>query len=97
MNTTKRSGNAIPDGTYFVEPDGYAWAAVRFDGGKIVARTAECNASTHDAANDEWAGVRPSDDDELLDLTDEQLSIDIALAFGHADAYGVAVSRPHTH
>ena len=93
-DTTKASGQPIPDGIYFVQGDGCAWTAHRFAAGKQVGYTEEALAATHEAARDSWAGIAPSDDDELLDVADEQLSIDVALAVGHEDAYGVCVSRP---
>jgi len=93
-DTTKRSGRPIPDGIYFVQPAGAAWTAVRFAAGELAEIAEEATAASHAAAADRWAGIVPSEDDELLDVTDEQLSIDVALACGHADAYGVAVSRP---
>ena len=94
LDTTKASGNPIPDGIYFIHPDGSAWTAYRFRGGKMVDWADECEAATHEAARDSWAGLVPSEDDELLDVSDEQLGVDIALACGHSDAYGVCVSRP---
>jgi hypothetical protein len=94
IDTTKASGNPIPDGIYFVQGEGAAWTAHKFRGGKAVGTTEEANAATHEAARDSWAGIVPSDDDELLDTEDEQLSIDVALACGYDDAYGVCVSRP---
>jgi hypothetical protein len=58
MTTTQ-----ITDGVYFLHPEGSSWFAVEFEGGEIVDRTEECNAATHVAANDSWAGMVPSDDD----------------------------------
>ncbi len=93
MNTQAASGNPIPDGIYFVQGDGCAWTAVKFRGGREVGSTEESCVGTHLAANDSWAGVVPSGDDELVDTEDEQLSIDVALACGYDDAYGVSVCR----
>ena len=93
-DTTKASGNRIPDGIYFVAGEGSAWTAWRFRDGEIVGGTEEANAETHRTANDSWAGIVPSEDDDLLDTSDEQLSIDVALACGYDDAYGVSVCRP---
>lgn len=92
-DTTKASGHPIPDGLYFIQGPGSAWTAYRFRGGQILGHAEECDAGTHEAARDHWAGAVPSEEDELLDNTDEQLSIDVALACGHDDAYGISVSR----
>jgi len=54
---------AIPDGVYFLHPEGSAWIAVEFEDGEIIDRTEESNADTHSAANDSWADVVPGDDD----------------------------------
>lgn len=94
IDTTVASGNAIPDGLYFVQPEGACWQVYRFRDGRVVGMSDEAMADRHDEARDSWAGIRPSEADELLDETDEQLSIDIAIAVGYDDAYGVSVSRP---
>lgn len=91
IDRTKASGNPVPDGVYFLWPEGSGWEAYRFRGGKIVGGTEESLAATHAAARDSWAGIVPSDDDELLD---DQLSVDVVLACGYGDAYDVSVSRP---
>jgi hypothetical protein len=57
----------VPDGVYFLHPEGSSWIAVEFDGGQMIDRTEESNADTHSAANDSWAGVVPSDDDSEVD------------------------------
>jgi len=57
----------VPDGVYFLHPEGSAWLAVEFEDGEIIDRTEESNADTHAAARDSWAGVVPSDDDSEID------------------------------
>lgn len=94
IDTRKASNNPIPDGIYFIHPDGCGWSACEFSGGEVIGGCDQSEAGTHAAARDAWAGVAPSESDELLDIADEQLSIDIALAAGYDDAYGVAISRP---
>jgi len=92
-DTTKSSGKHIPDGIYFVQPDGCAWYAVEFCDGQEVGRCEESDAETHRAARDRWAGVCPSEADELLDVSEPDISVAVALACGHDDAYGISVSR----
>lgn len=93
MDTRKSSGRPIPDGYYIVSPDGGGWCAYHFRGGQIIGMAPESDHGTHVASRNHWADVYPREDDELLDVSDEQLSIDIALATGRADAYGVTVTR----
>lgn len=53
----------IPDGTYYVHPDGGAWLRLRFAGGQIVDVGEESVQATHDAARDADAGRRPAESD----------------------------------
>jgi hypothetical protein len=57
----------VPDGIYFLHPEGSKWLAVKFNGGGIVDDTEEANADTHRAANDAWANIVPSDSDSDVD------------------------------
>jgi hypothetical protein len=57
-------GIEIEDGVYFLHPEGSAWIAAEFRGGKLVDQTSESNAGSHNAAGDAWAGVEPSEYDE---------------------------------
>jgi hypothetical protein len=57
------STTKIANGVYFLHPDGSAWIAAQFAGGKCVGMAYESDAGTHQAANDSWGGVVPSADD----------------------------------
>lgn len=56
----------IPNGIYFLHPDGSAWLAARYRG-RLIDWTEEACAETHAAARDSWAGIVPSDEDEEID------------------------------
>lgn len=58
----------IENGIYFLHPDGSAWIAAHFAGGKCVDMAYESDAGTHQAANDSWGGVVPSDADTDVDI-----------------------------
>lgn len=53
----------IPDGIYFVHPDGSAWFAAIYRDGRIVSIVEESMASTHAAAGDRHDGIMPLDSD----------------------------------
>lgn len=57
----------ISDGLYFLHSEGGCWVGARFRGGKLRGVTSEDVQATHDAANDSWSGVAPSDDDAATD------------------------------
>lgn len=59
----------IPDGVYFLHPEGSAWIAAEFRRGKCVDTTEAANAGTHATANDDWSGCVPSDDDKEVSST----------------------------
>jgi hypothetical protein len=61
MTTTK-----IASGIYFLHPAGSCWIAARFQGGRCVDTASQSDQGTHEAANDSWAGVAPSVNDEAL-------------------------------
>ena len=65
MTTTKT--RKISDGIYFLHPDGCGWIAAQFRSGKLIDGTEQCNAGTHAAAGDDWAGVVPCEDDTPVD------------------------------
>ena len=54
----------IPDGIYFVHPDGCGWIAADFRDGILIDTTNEANQET--CIPGSWAGVHPSDTDEVL-------------------------------
>ena len=58
----------IPDGVYFLHPEGSSWIAAEFRKGKCVDTTEASNAGTHEAANDDWSGCVPSDDDREVSI-----------------------------
>jgi len=68
--TTNQTAGEIADGTYFLFPEGSAWIAAKFRGGKYVGGANESDADTHAAANDSWGGVVPGDDDKELSVPD---------------------------
>lgn len=57
----------IPDGTYYLQPDGSCWIVAIFRRGQYAALSDEATQSTHDAACDWLAGLHPSDDDVEVD------------------------------
>lgn len=57
----------IPDGIYFLHPDGCCWHSAHYRGGKCVDGTEQANMGSHDAARDGWAGVYPSEGDLEVD------------------------------
>jgi hypothetical protein len=57
----------VPDGIYFLHPEGSGWLAVELNGGNIVDDTEEANADTHRSADDAWANIVPSDGDSDVD------------------------------
>ena len=57
----------IPDGVYFLHPDGSAWEAAVYRGGEWVASVYEATAETHAAARDDLAGIVPADTDEPVE------------------------------
>lgn len=87
--TTK---SKITDGVYFLHPEGSGWIAAEFCGGKMIDRTEESNASTHDVANDSWSGVVPSDDDTGLDY-DVAVAIVSEVMGDDADSSMVVVTK----
>lgn len=88
MSTTTK----IADGIYFLSPEGSAWIAARFNDGKLVGTAEACNASTHVAANDAWAGIVPKDSDVVLDDEDTHIAIVRAVLGDRVDANMVDVS-----
>lgn len=62
----------IPDGIYYLHPEGSAWQGVEFARGEITGHWHEANMGSHDAAGDRYAGAYPSDDDAEVpvDLAD---------------------------
>ena len=60
---------SIPDGGYYLWPQGSAWIYVRMSGGRIRSMTEEANLATHIAARDRFASLDPEahspiDDDQ---------------------------------
>jgi len=54
------------DGLYFLEQWGGTWSCYRLKDGRVVAQTEESLCGSHDAARDDWAGVRPEESDEMV-------------------------------
>ena len=81
----------VPNGTYFLHPEGSCWIAVRYRNGKLVAMTDESNAATHATANDSWADVVPSDND--AEVRGELASAVIADVLPKSDPTMVIVAR----
>lgn len=53
----------IPDGTYFLHPDGGCCVRATFSRGEMVGYAEEALQATHDAAGDRNAGMWPEEDD----------------------------------
>lgn len=49
----------IADGLYHLYPEGSAWIAARFRGGRCVAQTEQANHGSHVAAGDDWSDGAP--------------------------------------
>jgi len=50
---------SIPDGGYYLWPEGSAWIYVRMSGGRIRSMTEEANLATHVAARDRFSSLDP--------------------------------------
>lgn len=85
---------AVPDGLYFLHPEGSAWIAARFKDDELVATACEADAGTHQAANDTWAGIVPQDTD--VELDDEDSCKEIILQVMGEDTFPemVVVTKP---
>lgn len=59
--------NAIPDGIYYLHPEGSCWLVAIFRDGVCVGESSKDVQSTHDAAGDSLSGLAPSDDDDECD------------------------------
>ncbi len=60
----KEASAHIDDGVYFLHPEGSDWIALRFRNQKIVGQSCGADLGTHNAANDDWSEIEPSDSDE---------------------------------
>jgi len=75
------AGTVAPvDGSYFFHPAGGVWSCFRMQDGRPNGSTDESQCGSHDAARDEWAGVRPEDADEMV--PDELANALVSAAFG---------------
>jgi hypothetical protein len=88
MNATK----TIPDGVYFLHPEGSAWIAAYLRGGRCVGQTEESLMETHAAARDRWAYVVPMESDIEVDLDVARLVV--AAVLPGEDTDSVIVTRP---
>ncbi len=70
--TAKRT---IPDGVYFLHPDGSTWIAARYRSGHFVGQTEECLSQTHASARDRWSLVGPKVSDQIVDEEISELVI----------------------
>lgn len=68
MKPANERNNIMKDGIYFLHPEGSCWIGAEFRHGRQVGQIEQCNAATHAAANDSYAGVVPSDADVDVDL-----------------------------
>ena len=66
------SGLTIPDGWYAVHAEGSDWLMVQFTAGEPVDLVSKSYASTHAAAGDSHAGIRPELTDRPVPLELEQ-------------------------
>lgn len=82
----------IPDGIYFLFPDGGGWEAAMIRNGKHVAGSSEPEAADHDKANDHWAGVSPSEND--CPIEDGAMADAICQVVYGRNSYGIGVSMP---
>lgn len=85
----------LADGVYYLYPEGSSWIGCMVERGRVVGTWLQQDAETHAAARDKWAGLVPSEDDELLDDCEEEAGRElISRVLGkrcHAEM--VAVSR----
>ena len=63
----------IPNGTYYLHPDGSCWIAAIYRDGRHIAGSDQATQSTHDTARDSLADLGPDD-------SDEEVEGDLALA-----------------
>jgi hypothetical protein len=91
MNATK----TIPDGIYFLHPEGSAWIAACLRGGRCVGQTEESMTATHAAALDGWVYIVPMESDIEVDRELARLVVAIVLPGGDPDR--VIVSRPNVY
>jgi hypothetical protein len=82
----------VEDGLYFLHPEGGMWSAVRFRGGKLRDSMEGCEASSHSAANDSWAGVEPEESD--IEVDNNTADAIVAIAMPDCDSSLVVVARP---
>lgn len=80
----------VPDGVYFVWPDGGCWIAAKYRGGICRGTTRQQYAETHRAAGDCWADIAPSDDDYPVD-DDVAVTVVHEVLGDHVDATEVSV------
>jgi hypothetical protein len=88
MNATK----TIPDGIYFLHPEGSAWIAACLRGGRCVGQTEESMMETHAAARDGWLYIVPMESDIEVDRELARLVVEAVLPGADPD-YAI-VSRP---
>ena len=61
------SKTRIPDGTYFLHPDGSCWQSAMYRDGQYQGGSSESLAASHAAAQDQYADVVPTEGDEEVD------------------------------
>lgn len=83
----------IPDGTYYLHPEGSAWLAAIYRDGEHVTTIEESNHATHVAAKDQWSGVCPSETDVEVDREIGEAVIRDVMG-DDIDPSMVVVSRP---
>ena len=91
------SANAeIEGGLYFIQPEGSDWIAIRIIGNEIAGMTCGADLQTHNAANDMWAEIEPSDDDETVDGDEAETIVrKYAVLIGQdIDSACVVLSKP---
>ena len=85
----------ITDGMYFLHPADECWRVAEYRGGEYRGGIEESLAATHAAANDQWAGIIPSEDDEEIGGDEaEKIIRDVLGEDAHVDL--VVVTRAGT-
>ena len=61
---------AVPDGDYFLYPEGGGWSVQRWRDNECVAETEDYKMGSHNAAGDHFAGTEPLDSDTFVEDED---------------------------
>ena len=94
--TVELADAEIEGGLYFIQPEGGDWVAIQIIGNEIAGMTCGANLQTHNAADDMWSEIEPSDDDETVDGDEAETIVrKYAVRIGQdIDSACVVVSKP---